>query len=291
MYIVALGGNAILTSDEKGTFEEQAKAVGETVKNLRSLFERWAEVVITHGNGPQVGYLLLQQEKIKSGEMPLYLLDAMTQAQIGYLIQASLRNHLYLESNIVITRIVVDEKDKAFLNPTKPIGPFYKTKVFPDMIKQPEGFRRVVASPMPLEIVEMDTIKELAAKSVVIACGGGGIPVIKKGRKLQGVDAVIDKDFASQLLANQLGARDLVFLTAVEGVYLDYKKKDQRLLSKITIEEAKKYLSEGHFWEGSMKPKIEAAIRFLENGGKRVIVTQAHRLEQALEKKAGTIIL
>ena len=290
--IIALGGNAILTPEEKGTAQEQLKHVNETVKQLKFLLEEY-RIVITHGNGPQVGNILLQQEKLKRKipPMPLDVCDAMTQGQIGYFLQMSIKNVLRKPAVSVITQVLVDEKDPAFKNPTKPIGPYYSKKIFKSMIKEAEGWRRVVPSPKPKRIIEIDEIKSLVKKGfIVIACGGGGIPAVMKNGKLKGIEAVIDKDYASQKLASQLKAEYLFFLTDVDYVYLNYGKKDQKPLRKIAAEEALGYLKNGHFKEGSMKPKIEASIDFLKSGGKKVIITHLLSLRKALRDEIGTII-
>lgn len=290
--VIALGGNAILKSNEKGTFRQQLKNIDKTVKQLRLLLKKY-RLVITHGNGPQVGNLLLQQEKSKQKipPMPLDVCGAMTQGQIGYFLQMSLRNQLKKPVTTVVTQILVDKKDPAFKKPTKPIGPAYSKKIFKNMMKEEEGWRKVVPSPKPKKIIEIDGIKNLVKKGViVIACGGGGIPVVLKKRKLTGIEAVIDKDYASQKLATELKAETLILLTDIDHVYLNYDKKNQKPLKKITVKEAIKYLKQGQFWEGSMKPKIEASIEFLRKGGKKIIITELLSLEKALKNKAGTII-
>jgi len=290
--VVALGGNAILKSNEKGTFQQQLKNVRRTVKQLKILLKKY-RIVLTHGNGPQVGNLLLQQEtsKEKIPPMPLYVCDAMTQGQIGCFLQMNLRNQLKKPVATVVTQILVDKNDPAFKKPTKPIGPYYSKKIFKNMIKQPEGWRRVVPSPKPKEIIEIEEIKDLVEKGViVIACGGGGIPVVLKNGKLTGIEAVIDKDYASQKLATKLKAKTFIILTDIDFVYLNYRKRNQRPLKKITVKEAIKYLKQGHFKEGSMKPKIEASVEFLKNGGKKVIITELSSLEKALKNKTGTVI-
>jgi len=223
--------------------------------------------------------------------MPLDVCDAMTQGQIGYFLQMSLKNQLKKPVTTVVTQILVDKKDPAFKKPTKPIGPYYSKKIFKNMIKLPEGWRRVVPSPKPKKIIEIQGIKNLVKKGViVIACGGGGIPVVLKNRKLTGIEAVIDKDYASQKLATELKADTLIILTNINYVYLNYGKKNKSPLKKITVKEATKYLKQGHFKEGSMKPKIEASIEFLRRGGKKVIITELLSLERALKNKAGTVI-
>jgi len=290
--VIALGGNAILKSNEKGTFQQQLKNINKTVKQLKLLLKKY-RIVITHGNGPQVGNLLLQQEKSKEKipPMPLDVCDAMTQGQIGYFLQMSLKNQLNKSVATVVTQILVDKKDPAFKKPTKPIGPFYSRKFFKNMIKEEEGWRKVVPSPKPKKIIEIEGIKNLVKKGIiVIACGGGGIPVVLKERKLTGIEAVIDKDYASQKLATELKAETLILLTDIDYVYLNYGEKNQKPLRKIKVKKAIKYLKQGHFIEGSMKPKIEASIEFLRRGGKKVIITELLSLEKALKNKAGTII-
>jgi carbamate kinase len=290
--VVALGGNAILKSNERGTFQQQINNINKTVKQLKVLLKKY-RIVITHGNGPQVGNLLLQQEKYKEKipPMPLDVCDAMTQGQIGYFLQMSLRNQLKKPVTTLVTQILVDKKDPAFKKPTKPIGPYYPKKIFKNMIKEPEGWRRIVPSPKPKKIIEIEEIKNLVKKDVVvIACGGGGIPVVLKKRKLTGIEAVIDKDYASQKLATALDAEALFILTDIDYVYLNYGKENQKPIKKITVKEALKYLKEGHFKEGSMKPKIEASIEFLRKDGKKVIITELSSLEKALKNKTGTII-
>jgi len=290
--VVALGGNAILKSNEKGTFRQQLRNINKTVKQLRALLKTY-RIVISHGNGPQIGNLLIQQERAKREipPMPMDVCDAMTQGQIGYFLQMSLRNQLKKPVATVVTQILVDKKDPAFKKLTKPIGPYYSKKIFKNMVKLPEGWRRVVPSPKPKKIVEIEGIKNLVKKGViVIACGGGGIPVVLKKRKLAGIEAVIDKDYASQKLATALKAETLILLTDIDCVYLNYRQKNQKSLKKIRVKEAIKYLKQGHFREGSMKPKIEASIEFLRKGGKKVIITELLSLEKALKNKAGTII-
>jgi len=288
--VVALGGNALLRPRERGTVKGQLKHVNETISNIKKLFRKY-RVVITHGNAPQVGGLLIQQEisKKKIPPMPLDVLDAMTQGQLGYLIQRSLDEKLKVRAVTVITQILVDKNDKAFKKPTKPIGPYYKNKVERNMIREPEGWRKVVASPRPIKIIEIEEIMSLIkAGFTVIACGGGGIPVIKEEEMLKGVEAVIDKDYATEKLAEQIKANIMIFLTDVDYVYLDYESRRRTPIREMNSKEAQKYMK--HFKEGSMRPKIEAAVEFLKKGGEKVIITSPKLLDKALKGKSGTVI-
>ncbi len=288
--VVALGGNALINPKEKGTIEQQMKHINETISKIKILFRKY-RVVICHGNGPQVGDLLIQQEHSKNEvpPMPLDVLDAMTQGQLGYLIQRSLGDELKVRAVTIVTQVLVDKNDKAFKNPTKPIGPYYNNEIEKNMIKEPEGWRKVVASPKPLKIIEIKEIKSLIKEGyVVIACGGGGIPVVKENEKLKGVEAVIDKDYVTEKLAEQIDADIMIFLTDVDYVYLNYESKDRIPMLEMTVEIAKAYMK--HFKEGSMKPKIEASIEFLKKGGEKVIITSPKLLDRALEGKAGTVI-
>ncbi|MFH0847806.1 MAG: carbamate kinase [Chloroflexota bacterium] len=291
--VVALGGNSLIRPGEKGTAEQQIQRLNETILSLKPLMKGYF-LVITHGNGPQVGNLLLQQERCRSvtSEMPLDALDAMTQGQLGYWIQQSVENILKRNAVTIVTRVLVDRNDPGFRSPTKPIGPYYEDKVYPDMVKEPAGWRRVVASPRPVAIVDIEEIEALVRDSgfVVIACGGGGIPVIKEGDEFIGIEAVIDKDFSSAKLATQLKAESLIILTYVPCVYRNYGKPDQKPISKLTIAEAKVLLAANEFGEGSMKPKIEASLEFLAGVGKRVLITSQQELGNALAGKSGTVI-
>jgi carbamate kinase len=297
--LIALGGNALIKEGEAGFFTEQIKNIDETTKEIAELTEKGFNAVLTHGNGPQVGNLELQMtctEEIP--KMPLDVEDAMTQGQIGYLIQKSLRNLLPEKEIItIVTEIEVNENDKAFQNPSKPIGPFYsKEKIKELKIKNfiedsGRGFRKVVPSPEPKKVVQLKTIKELVEKGkIVICCGGGGIPVTKKENKWKGIEAVIDKDKASQLLANSLGIKEMVILTDVEFAYLNFNKENQKELKKVSVQELKELLEKGEFGKGSMKPKIEACIKFIENGGKKAIITSLDKLLPAIEGQTGTEI-
>jgi len=307
--VIALGGNAILQPGQKGTFEEQMKNVETTCKQLTQMvLSGKYKIVITHGNGPQVGNILLQNETAKgvAAPMPLYVCGAESQGLIGYMIQQSLHNLLQdvgkgdIPVATVVTQVVVDKNDPAFQNPTKPVGPFYSEEEAKRLADEKgyhvkedagRGWRRVVPSPDPLEIFEKEAIRQLiAARSIVIASGGGGIPVVKKDGKLEGVDAVIDKDLAGERLAVDVEARIFLILTDVDQVKLNYKTPQEKGISKMTVEEAKRYRDEGHFAKGSMEPKVRAAIRFIEAGGEKAIITSLGKAMDALEGKAGTTI-
>jgi carbamate kinase len=298
--VIAFGGNALVKPGQTGTFEEQMANISEAVGDVVKLVRKGWKVLITHGNGPQVGNLLIQQEEGKVPRMPLYVCVAETQAQIGFMFQEAFYNKLRkLEKHIpvatVVTQVMVDPKDKAFKHPSKPVGPFYNTeKGLPvewHLAKTFRGWRRVVASPEPKYIVEADVIKELSRDSIVIACGGGGVPVIKMKGSLKGMSAVIDKDLTAQLLAEEMDADYLIILTDVDQVALNYKMKEQEWVKRMTLKEARQYLKEGHFHVGSMRPKIIAAMRFLEGRPKRkVIITSFGLLSKALNGRAGTVI-
>ena len=304
--VLAVGGNALLRPGDRGTAEEQMLRARQTAENIYPLFQKF-KVVVTHGNGPQVGAILLQNETAKNvvPPMPLDICGAMSQGEIGYMLEQSFQNVLEekgVNKDIatVLTRVIVDENDPAFENPTKPIGPFYTEEEAKRLAKEKgwhviedsgRGWRRVVPSPMPLEIVEKDVIAELLEKGfVVIAVGGGGIPVIRKGRKLFGVEGVIDKDLASAVLARDIGADRLIILTSVEKVYLNFGKPEQRGIDEMSVQEAKKYMEEEHFKKGSMYPKILASVLYLDNGGKEVLITSPEKVQDALDGKTGTWI-
>jgi len=302
--VVALGGNALTKKGEKGAYKELIKNIKKTSKNLIDIIKD-NKVIIVSGSGPQVGALVLQNElsKKKVPEMPLNVLDAELEGELGYMIELALNNELKKskrKSVTVLTQVLVDKNDKGFKNPTKPIGLFYsekeaeklRKKGFKIIYQVGKGYRRVVASPKPLEIIEINQIKDLMEKgNIVIAAGGGGIPVYRSDKGLKGIDAVIDKDRASSLLAGNIKADLLLILTDVDKVALNYKEKNQKFLNKLSVKNAKKYLKEGHFKEGSMKPKIEASINFLENGGKKVIITSISKVKESLKGKNGTLIV
>ncbi|NYZ76214.1 carbamate kinase [Candidatus Micrarchaeota archaeon] len=290
--VVALGGNAFQPAGEKWSYKQLARNVDKTCEILKILTKKY-RLVISHGNAPQVGLLMLQQESTAlAPKMPLDVLDAMTQGQLGYLIQKALNEKLKAKAVTVITQVLVDSHDPAFRHPTKPIGPYYKKKIEEDMVKQPGGWRRVVASPKPLRIIEIDEIKSLVKSGyVVISCGGGGIPVVKDKGKLIGVEAVIDKDLAAAVLAEDVKADMLIILTDVKAVFLNYRggKGCEMELRKTTPEDAQRYMKEGHFAPGSMGPKVQAAIDFALKGGK-TIITSPRYMEEALKGDAGTLI-
>ena len=289
--VIALGGNAVLKKGDNGEIEEQIKNIKKTAKEIAKLIKKGHKIIITHGNGPQVGNLFIQQKKSKKtvAPMPLDVLGAMTQGELGYLIQQSLREYCKKEIATIVTEIEVDKNDPAFKNPTKPIGPFYESKISEGMIYDAgRGYRKVVASPEPKKILGLKTIKKLVNEgTIVIAAGGGGIPVIKG----KGIEAVIDKDKTSQLLGNKLGFDILLMVTSVSCVYLNFRKKNQKPIFKMKVKNAKKYLKEDQFPEGSMKPKIESAIEFIEKGGKKAIITSLDKIEDAIKGRAGTTIL
>ncbi len=307
--VIALGGNAILQPGQKGTFEEQMVNVEVTCRQLVLMVTSGKyKIVVTHGNGPQVGNILLQNEAGKgvAAPMPLDVCGAQSQGLIGYMIQQTLHNLLAAAGRgdipiaTVVTQVVVDKTDPAFQNPTKPVGPFYtegeakrleKEKGYHVREDAGRGWRRVVPSPDPMEIFEKEAIRQLVdARSIVIASGGGGIPVVREDGGLVGVEAVIDKDLAGERLAVDVGARIFLILTDVEQVKLHYKTPQEVALSRMTVAEATRYRAEGHFAKGSMEPKVRAAIRFIEAGGERAIITSLHRAMDALEGVAGTTI-
>ncbi len=307
--VVALGGNAILQPGQKGTFEEQMQNVRLTCEQLAHMVASGKyRVVVTHGNGPQVGNILLQNEvgKDVASPMPLYVCGAESQGLIGYMIQQNLVNLLAAQGKgdipvaTVVTQVVVDKDDPAFTHPTKPVGPFYSEaeakaleseKGYDVREDAGRGWRRVVPSPDPIEIFEKTAIRQLVeARSIVIASGGGGIPVIRENGKLEGVDAVIDKDLAGERLAVDVGAAIFMVLTDVDSVRLHYKTPEEKTLRTMTAAEAKGYAEEGHFAKGSMEPKVRAAIRFVESGGEKAIITSLDQAVAALEGQAGTTL-
>jgi len=298
--LVALGGNALIRKDQRGAIAEQFANLRLPIRQIARLARRH-RIIITHGNGPQVGDLLLQQECCDAvPRLPLEILVAQTQGQIGYMIESTLDTAL-MEIGIndeqqfvsLISYVVVDENDPAFQNPTKPIGPFFTEEQAQSLpypvVKTDKGFRRVVASPRPLAIVEHREIKKLIDMDfIVICCGGGGIPVVRKERKFRGVDAVIDKDFASAVLAGEINADVFVIASDVSGVSVHGGTPEQRVLRKVPTAEMERYLAEGHFPVGSMGPKVEAITQFVKASGRRGIICHLEDIEQAIAGEAGT---
>ena len=299
--LAALGGNALIRKGQAGTVEEQFANLAVPVRQIARL-SRDYRIIITHGNGPQVGSLLLQQECCAEiPPLPLEILVAQTQGQIGYMIESTLDSELMLLGVMakplvsLISYVVVDPDDPAFRNPTKPIGPAYEdariaSLPFP-IRRTPKGWRRVVASPEPLTIVEKGEIARLIREDfIVICCGGGGIPVIREGRTFAGVDAVIDKDLASAKLAEEVGVDVFIVATDTPGVYLNYGAPNQQFLRTLTLSEATRRMEDGQFPSGSMGPKVEAAARFIRSGGRRAVIASVESIEAAAAGEAGTEI-
>ncbi len=306
--VIALGGNALQSGKDEPTAEAQLAVVRKTCKYIAEISESGYEVAVVHGNGPQVGRIVMASEAAKdvTPAMPFDVCGAMSQGYIGYHIQQCLKYALNKTNrNIpvvtVATQMIVEENDPAFQNPTKPIGPFYseaEAKVLQEekgyTMKEDagRGWRRVVASPLPRKIVEIDAVKELWDHAIVITCGGGGIPVLERpDGSLEGTAAVIDKDFAAELLAEQVDADILMILTEVEKVAINFNKPNQQDLEQISLAEAAQYMEEGHFAPGSMLPKVEAAMRFVRAfPQKRAIITSLDKAVEALEGKTGTVL-
>ena len=306
--VVALGGNALQSKNSAPTAEGQLEVVKQTCEHIAEICASGYEMAVVHGNGPQVGRILLSSETAKDvvPAMPFDVCGAMSQGYIGYHIQQALghslaRRNLNIPVASLITQMVVEPSDPAFQNPTKPIGGFY-TKEEAEVVAAEKGYvmkedagrgyRRVVASPLPRRIVEIEQVKKLWRDTIVVTCGGGGIPVVEKeDGSLEGVAAVIDKDFAAELLAEQVGADMLMILTEVEKVAINWGKPDQESLDHMTWEEAARYCEEGHFAPGSMLPKVQAAMKFVRaNPGKKAIITALDKAIDALEGKTGTVI-
>ncbi len=299
LWVVALGGNALLRPHDPWTVEVQKTRVRETVRDLVRLMDR-ASIVITHGNGPQVGASFLRHTVTRElyPPYPLDILNAETEGWIGYLISQALRIH-GVPAATVVTQVVVDPDDPAFQNPTKYVGPFMTEEEARDLARRfgwtvredaGRGWRVVVPSPEPLDIVEVDAIQTLVAAGITpIACGGGGVPVVRRNNTLEGVAAVIDKDRASALLAHLLDAEMLVILTGVEQVYLNFGRYNATPLHRVRLAELREYARDGHFPPGNMGPKVEAVIRFIEgNGHRKALITSLEALPEALEGKTGT---
>ena len=305
--VVALGGNALQKNGEL-TAQIQEEVAKETVQKLIPLIKDGHELVIVHGNGPQVGNLVLHEEAGNSPStpaMPLHVSVGMTQGMIGYWIQKALKeelpkNGISKNATTIVTQVEVSKDDQAFKNPTKPIGPFYSEEEAQKVAAQKgyvvkedsgRGWRRVVPSPKPIHILESDAIIDfMKTGAIVIAAGGGGIPVISNGENsFEGVDAVIDKDFAAELLAEKINADILLILTGVDNAMINYGKEDQQALGVISPEEAEKYISENQFGAGSMLPKVQASLKFAKTGGKSVI-TSLENAQDAISKNLGTVI-
>jgi carbamate kinase len=307
--VIAIGGNSLIKDARHMSVPDQYAAVVQTAHHITDLLEHGYRIVITHGNGPQVGFILLRSELSRGvlHPVPLDSIVADTQGALGYQIQQALENEFRrrkLQKSVasVVTQTLVDSDDPAFKNPSKPIGQFYTRAEAEDRMRVEKwsmvedagrGWRRVVASPKPIRIIESEVVKHLVkAGYVVIAAGGGGIPVKADAvGMLSGTPAVIDKDIASALLANQIEADLLVICTSVEKVFLNFGKPDQRPLDSITLAQAGRYIAEGHFQPGSMLPKIQACIQFIENGGREAIVTAPDALSRALDGQTGTRVV
>lgn len=306
--VVALGGNALLRGNEVGTIQQQENNTYQTCNNLVNLINKDFGLVITHGNGPQIGNILMRNEAgyetYKIPKMPIDICVADSQGGIGYMIERQMRNILRehkIRKNVItiITEVLVDINDPAFKEPTKPVGKFYLKEEAELLARannwrfkedpRKRGWRRIVASPQPIDVLNKKIIKELVGKgNIVIAAGGGGVPVyMDDQKKLHGIEAVIDKDLASSLLAIEISAELFYILTDVPKVYINFHKPDQKALDKITVEEARKYYEEGQFASGSMGPKVLAAINFLNSGGKETIITEASELNNP---SSGTVI-
>lgn len=306
--VVALGGNALEDKSMPSTAEAQLEVVKRTSEYIADISLAGYEIAVVHGNGPQVGRILLATEAAKdvTPPMPFDVCGAMSQGYIGYHIQQALRFALKKRGKntpvvTVITQVVVDKDDEAFKNPTKPIGPFYTEEEAKKLAEEKgyvvkedagRGYRRVVPSPLPKKIVEIDTIKTLWDTTIAVTCGGGGIPVIEKeDGSLEGIAAVIDKDLAAQRLAEDMDADILLILTEVEKVAINFNKPDQKNLDHMSVDEALKYIEEGHFAPGSMLPKVKAAVNFAKSKpGRKAIITSLYKAKEALDGVSGTVI-
>jgi len=307
--VVAVGGNALIKDKNHQTVPDQYQAAAETMKHIANMIVDGWDVVVTHGNGPQVGFILRRSELASHElhEVPLDYCGADTQGAIGYMFQQALHNEFRLrginkQAATVVTQTIVDRNDPAFENPTKPIGSFMDEAAAREKMAKEgwtmvedagRGWRRVVPSPIPQTIVEADAIRSLIDHGfVVVAVGGGGIPVMQLDNgNLTGVEAVIDKDFGSAILASMINADLFLISTAVEKVAINFNKPDQKWLDTMTVAEARKYLAEGQFAKGSMQPKIEAILKFMDKGGKKALITDPEHIKDALEGKTGTWIL
>ena len=307
--VVAIGGNSLIKDKNHQTVPDQYQAAKETCYHIAGMIGQGWDVAIGHGNGPQVGFILRRSElsRHELHDVPLDVCGADTQGAIGYMLQQNLQNEfkrrgIQKQAATVVTQVVVDRNDPAFQNPAKPIGSFMgeeeatrrrENEGWHVVEDAGRGWRRVVASPLPKKVMEQDAVEELLGKGfVVITVGGGGIPVIENEQgELEGVAAVIDKDYASSLLAISIKADLFLISTAVEKVYLNYGKPDQKAIARMTVAEAKKYIAEGHFAKGSMLPKIQAIIWFLESGGGQALITNPENIARALKGETGTLII
>ncbi|TDI83459.1 MAG: carbamate kinase [Caldithrix sp.] len=307
--VVALGGNAISREFEEGNIAQQFENTRRSLLGVLHLIKKGYRLAITHGNGPQVGNNLIRVEESRHlvPPLPLGVIVADLQGGMGYMIQQTLQNKLHLakikrEVATILTQVIVDKNDPSVLEPTKFVGPYIKEAELGEVTRKRgwvikedsgRGYRRVVPSPVPIEIVEKETIKHLVENGTILVCGGGGgIPVyVENDGTYEGVDAVIDKDLAAAILARNIRAEELYILTAVEKVALNFRKANEIQLDKITVREARKYLEDGQFPKGSMGPKIQAAINFIEEGGKEVIISSIGKMTDAAEGKTGTKIV
>jgi len=307
--VIAIGGNSLIKDARHMSVPDQYAAVAETARHITDLLERGCRIVITHGNGPQVGFILLRSEHSRGllHQVPLDSIVADTQGALGYQIQQALENEFRrrgLKKSVatVVTQTLVDRDDPDFARPSKPIGQFYTREEAEDRMRVEKwamvedagrGWRRVVASPKPVRIIEAEVVRHLVEDGyVVVAVGGGGIPVVADEHgMLSGVAAVIDKDLASAVLAQQIGADMLVISTAVEKVCLNFGKPDQCALDSMSVAEARKYIAEGHFQPGLMLPKVEACVQFIENGGHEAVITCPEALSAALDGRTGTRVV
>ena len=307
--LIAFGGNALLPETQRGLQEEQMKNAQKAAQLMVHIVKKGYELIIVHGNGPQVGNLLIQMEEAVTKVPPfsLEICDAMTEGSMGFMLEKAItnelrRNSLDKEVATLVTQVVVDKDDPAFENPTKPIGPFY-TKYRAQMLAHEKkwimiedagrGYRKVVPSPQPIDVVPKWVIRDLVhSGKIVIAAGGGGIPIIINGRgQFKGVEAVIDKDYAASLIAREVKVDLFIILTNIERVYLNYGRPDQKEIAMMTVAEAQDYLNQGQFPPGSMGPKIKAALDYIQAGGKEVLITSASHLKAALINRSGTKII
>ena len=306
--VIALGGNALQSGNGPATAEAQLEVVRKTCEHIAQISDMGYELAIVHGNGPQVGRILLASETARevTPAMPFDVCGAMSQGYIGYHLQQGLKHALNLRNRdipvvTVATQVIIEENDPAFDDPTKPIGPFYTESEARAIVKEKgyimkedsvRGWRRVVASPVPRRIVEIDAVRHLWDSSIVITCGGGGIPVVEKpDGTIEGTEAVIDKDFAAELLAEQVDADVLMILTEVERVSLNFNTPEQRDLSALNLADAARYCEEGHFAVGSMLPKVQAAMKFVRaNPSKHAVITSLDKAIEALNGESGTVI-